>query len=275
MAVSRLHDPPPRSLPHVPPPSARTDSGDFRLDGRVAVVTGASRGIGLAIAEAFVGAGARVLITGRREDALAEAAAALGPGARWVAGSVADDGMADDTCRRAVVELGGLDILVNGAGTNPQHGPLIDADLGAVDKVLTTNLRAPLVWSQAAWRAAMRDHGGTILNVASVAALVPVRDTGSYAVSKAALHQLTRVLATELAPRVRVNAVAPALVRTAFAAALLEDEATVAARYPLGRIGEPVDVARAALYLCSPAASWVTGHLLVLDGGRLAGSDTY
>jgi NAD(P)-dependent dehydrogenase (short-subunit alcohol dehydrogenase family) len=250
-------------------------SGDFRLDGQVAVVTGASRGIGLAIAQAFVGAGAKVVITGRKPEPLAEAAATMGDAARFVAGSVGDDAMAEQTCAAAVEAFGRLDILVNGAGTNPQYGPLIDADLGAFDKVIATNLRAPLVWSQAAWRAGLRDHGGAILNVASVAALLPTSDTGSYAISKAALHQLTRVLAGELGPGVRVNSVAPAIVRTKFSEVLLEDEEAVVATYPVGRVGEPADVAQAALYLCSPAAAWVSGHLLVLDGGGLAMRKTY
>lgn len=245
-------------------------SGGFRLDGQVAVITGASRGIGLAIAEAFVGAGAKVVITGRNADALAAAAEPLGGDARWLAGSVGNDAMADETCALALDAFGGLDILVNGAGTNPQFGPLIDADLGAYDKVMATNVRAPLVWSQAAWRASLRDHGGSIINLASVAALQPVRDTGSYAISKAALHQLTRVLAGELGPNVRVNTLAPAIVRTKFSEVLLSDEQAVVDAYPLGRVGEPVDVAQAALYLSSPAASWVTGTMLVLDGGGMA-----
>ncbi len=250
-------------------------SGDFRLDGQVAVITGASRGIGLAIAEAFVGAGAQVVITGRNAEPLEAAVAQLGDAARFMAGSVGDDAMADQTCAAALDAFGRLDILVNGAGTNPLYGPIIEADLGAFDKLMATNLRAPLVWSQAAWRAGLRDHGGAILNVASVASLETTPNLGGYAVSKAALHQLTKVMAGELGPGVRVNAVAPALVHTKFSELLLEDEAAVVAAYPTGRVGEPVDVAQAALYLCSPAAAWVSGHLLVLDGGSLAMRKSY
>ena len=249
--------------------------GPIRLDGQVAVLTGASRGICLAIAHAFVGAGAKVVITGRREDALKAAVAELGPDARCVAGSVGDDAMADETCAVAVEAFGRLDILVNGAGTNPQYGPLIEADMAAVDKVMAVNLRAPLVWSQAAWRAGLRDGGGSILNLTSVAAFMPSPLTGAYAISKAALAMLTRSLATELGPDVRVNALAPAVVRTKFSEALYEDEPAVVATYPMGRLGEPPDVAQAALFLSSPAASWITGVVLPIDGGSMAGRLRY
>jgi NAD(P)-dependent dehydrogenase (short-subunit alcohol dehydrogenase family) len=245
--------------------------GPIRLDGQVAVITGASRGIGFAIAETFIGAGAQVVITGRKPDALRDAEDRLGPAARSFTGSAGDDAVADDTCRFAVETFGRLDILVNGAGTNPQYGPLIDADLGAVDKVLSVNLRAPLVWSQAAWRAAMNEHGGSILNLGSVGGFQPTPGAGAYSISKAGLAMLTRVLAVELGPDVRVNALAPAVVRTKFSEALYRDEEAVVNSYPMHRLGEPADVAQAALYLSSPAASWVTGVVLPLDGGSMAG----
>jgi 3-oxoacyl-[acyl-carrier protein] reductase len=246
-------------------------SGPPRLDGQVAVITGASRGIGLAIATAFVDAGARVVLNARRAEALGEAVAGLGDAAVGVAGSVTEAGVAERACATAIERFGRLDLLVNGAGTNPQYGPLIEADLAAVDKVLETNLRAPLVWTQAAWRASLRDHGGAVLNVASIGGLQPAPRMGAYAISKAGLLQLTKALAYELGPAVRVNAVAPAVVRTRFSEALTADEEGVVAHYPLGRLGEPADVAQAALYLCSPAAAWVTGVTLVLDGGALSG----
>jgi NAD(P)-dependent dehydrogenase (short-subunit alcohol dehydrogenase family) len=255
----------------APMPSAeRAARPGARLAGRVAVVTGASRGIGRAIAEAFVAEGARVVITGRKPEPLAEAAAEMGDAVRWVAGNAGDDAAAVAACERARDELGSLDVLVNNAATNAQFGPLIDAELGAVDKVFQVNLRGPLVWSQVAWRTWLRDHGGVILNIASNAAIRPNTNLGAYSISKAGLVSMTRVLAAELAPRVRVNALAPAVTRTRMASGLVDTEDEIVARYPMGRLGEPADTAAAAVFLCSDDASWITGITLPLDGGENA-----
>lgn len=242
---------------------------DVRVDDRVAVVTGASRGIGEAIARELLAAGARgVVVTGRRAETIAAVAEALGPRAVGLAGNVADEEHARAAVALAVERFGACDLLVNNAGTNPSAGALMDVDLGAVDRTWDVNLRAPLVWTRAAWHGWMREHGGAVVSIGSIGGLGPSPFIGAYNVSKAALHHLTRQLAHELAPGVRVNAVAAAIVRTRLSSALWTDAPdVVAAMHPLGRLGEPEDVARAVVFLCSDAASWMTGVVLPVDGG--------
>jgi NAD(P)-dependent dehydrogenase (short-subunit alcohol dehydrogenase family) len=239
------------------------------LLGSTALVTGASRGIGYAIAAALAARGASVTITARKPEALAEAVEGLGPDRSMaVAGAADDPAHREEAVARTIERFGSLDLLVNNAGVNPQHGPLVDADLGAVRKILEVNVTGALAWTQLAWRGWMAANGGAVLNVASLGGLRPGHGIGAYNASKAALIALTRQLAQELAPGVRVNAVAPAVVRTRFARALYEGrEAEVAAAYPLGRLGEPGDVAEAAAFLLGPGAAWITGQTLVLDGG--------
>jgi NAD(P)-dependent dehydrogenase (short-subunit alcohol dehydrogenase family) len=245
-------------------------SSAFRLDGKVALVTGASRGIGRAIAEAFVRAGAKVMLSSRKKPALEAAAAAIG-GAVDVFAAHAGSPEQGAACIAATLErFGGLDILVNNAATNPHYGPAIDVDAAAFDKIFEVNLRGPLFWTQEAWRRSMRERGGAILNIASVGGMSFGGEIGIYDTSKAALIHLTKHLAVELGPRVRVNAIAPGLVRTDMAKVLVETWGEQAARrWPLRRIGEPADIAGAALYLASDAASWVTGQVLAVDGGAL------
>ena len=152
-------------------------------------------------------------------------------------------------------------------------GPAIDIDLGRYDKTIEVNLRGPLVWTQLAWNKWMKEHGGVVLNIASIGGLTFGGGIGIYDNTKAALIHLTGHLAHELAPKVRVNAIAPGLVKTDFARALWEPaEEIVAKRTPLHRLGVPEDIAAGALYLCSDAASWITGHTLVIDGGALLGA---
>ena len=205
--------------------------------GRVALVTGATRGIGYGIAAELVARGARVVVTARKADELERAVAALDPEGRGVA--VAARGSADDVEHQeaavalALAEFGRLDHLVNNAAVNPQYGPLVDADLAAVRKVFEVNCTAVLGWTQRAWHAWQAEHGGSVLNVASVGGIRPGAAIGAYNASKAALIHLTRQLGAELGPRVRVNAIAPAVVKTDFARALYEGrEDAVAARYP-------------------------------------------
>jgi len=244
---------------------------EARVDGKVALVTGASRGIGEAIAAELLASGAAgVTITGRKPENLATAAVRLGDEDRVLAlVSRADD---PEAAAQAVADtlarFGSLDILVNNAATNPAPGPLAEVDLGALQKTWAVDQLGPLLHARAAWEQAMRKHGGCIVNVASVGGMMPAPVLGAYNVAKAALIHLTRQLAHEMAPGVRVNAVAPSVVRTRFSAALwerIEDE--VAAAHPLRRIGEPEDVARAIVFLASDAASWITGVVLPVDGG--------
>jgi NAD(P)-dependent dehydrogenase (short-subunit alcohol dehydrogenase family) len=161
-------------------------------------------------------------------------------------------------------------VLVNNAATNPYMGPSIGIDLARYDKTWQVNLRGPLVWTQAAWRAGMGERGGVVVNVASIGGLSIEPTIGIYNTTKAALIHLTKTLAAELGPAVRVNAVAPGLVKTDMARALWEpNEDAIAKHLPLRRLGEPGDIAAAVLFLCSDTASWITGHTLVVDGGAL------
>ncbi len=244
---------------------------EIRFDGKVALVTGASRGIGEAIAAEFLASGALgVAVTSRRAENLDAVVARLGEPDRLLAFVArADDDDAAAAAVAAVVDrFGSCDILVNNAGTNPSVGPLVDVNLGAVDKTWAVNQRAPLVWSREAWRQSIRDTGGSIINVASVGGLQPGLALGAYNVSKAALIHLTRQLAFEMAPGVRVNAVAPSVVRTKLSALLWDGiEEHTASLHPLKRIGEPEDVAAAVAFLASDQASWITGVALPIDGG--------
>ena len=243
---------------------------ELRLDGKVVLVTGGSRGIGLAVARAAAGAGARVMLSSRKQHALEEAAAGIGGDTAVFAANAGEPEQADACVAATVERFGAIDVLVNNAATNPYLGPAIDIDLPRYDKTHQVNLRGPLVWTQSAWRRSMREHGGVVLNIASIGGLTHGGPLGVYDNTKAALIHLTGHLAAELAPGVRVNAIAPGLVRTDFARALWEPgEAIAVARTPLRRLGEPDDVARAALFLMSEAASFITGHTLVVDGGML------
>jgi 3-oxoacyl-[acyl-carrier protein] reductase len=237
--------------------------------GRVALVTGASRGIGYGIAQALVARGDRVCITGRNEDALKEAVERLGPDrAIGVAGKAHDEAHQAVAVERTMEAFGRVDYLANNAGTNPVYGLLADLDLGVARKVYETNVISALGFAQQTWKAWQKDNGGAILNVASIAGLAPSPFIGAYGISKAAMVNLTVQLAAEMAPGVRVNSVAPAVVKTKFAAALYEGrEEEAAAGYPLGRLGVPEDIGGAAAFLLGDEAGWITGQNLVIDGG--------
>jgi NAD(P)-dependent dehydrogenase (short-subunit alcohol dehydrogenase family) len=244
----------------------------FDLSGKSALVTGASRGIGLAIADALASVGANVMMSSRKQDVLDEAAATIaGPGRVETFAANAGEPEQAAACVAATVErLGSIDVLVNNAATNPHMGPVIDVDLARYDKTFQVNVRGPLVWTQEAWRAGMREAGGSVINIVSIGGLRHDSGIGVYNVTKAALIHLTKVLAAELAPGVRVNAVAPGLVKTDFARALWEPaEDLVAATMPLQRLGEPGDIAGAVVFLASDLGSWITGETLVIDGGAL------
>lgn len=243
---------------------------DVRFDGKVALLTGASKGIGRAIAAELARSGASVMLSSRKAEVLEATCAETDGDVDWFA---ANAGEPDDAvaCVAATLErFGRLDVLVNNAATNPYGGPTIDIDLPRFDKTVQVNWRGPLVWSQAAWRAWMAEHGGTILNVASIGALAVEPTIGIYNGTKAALVHLTKQLASELAPQVRVNAVLPGLVKTDMARTLWEqNEEKIADRVPLRRLGVTEDVANAAAFLCSDHASWITGSTLVVDGGMV------
>jgi 3-oxoacyl-[acyl-carrier protein] reductase len=245
------------------------------FSGRTALVTGATRGIGLGIAAEIVARGGQVCITARKPDELEAAVNSLDPDGTGRA--IAARGSADDAeHQQAAVDLvmetfGRLDYLVNNAAVNPQYGPMMEADLGAVRKVFEVNVVACLAWTQRAWEAWLRDNGGAVLNVASVGGIRAGSPIGAYNASKAALIHLTRQLGMEMGPKVRVNAIAPAVVKTKFARALYEDrEDEVAAHYPLKRLGTPEDTAKLAAFLLSDDASWITGETVTIDGGITA-----
>jgi NAD(P)-dependent dehydrogenase (short-subunit alcohol dehydrogenase family) len=244
--------------------------------GKTALVTGATRGIGLGIAQEFVARGGRVCITARKPDELEQAVKELDPDGAGVA--IAARGSADDAehqqaaVAQTLEAFGRLDCLVNNAAVNPQYGPMMEADLGAVRKVFEVNVIGILSWTQQAWRAWMQSNGGVVLNVASVGGLRAGSPIGAYNASKAAVIHLTRQLAVELGPSVRVNAIAPAVVKTKFARALYEGrEDEVASHYPLKRLGVPEDTAKLAGFLLSDDASWITGETVTIDGGVTVG----
>jgi NAD(P)-dependent dehydrogenase (short-subunit alcohol dehydrogenase family) len=245
---------------------------ELSLKGKVALVTGASRGIGKAIAQAYADAGDSVLLSSRKQDALEAAAAEIGGEVAVFAANAGDPDQAAAAVAHCVERFGAVDILVNNAATNPYFGPVMDIDLARYDKTWEVNLRGVLVWTQEAWKRSLAERGGSVINIASVGGFSIEQGIGIYNTTKAALIHLTKTLAAELAPSVRVNAIAPGLVKTDMARALWEpQEERIAASMPLARLGEPVDIANAALFLASDLASWVTGHTLVVDGGALLG----
>ena len=241
--------------------------------GRSVIVTGGTRGIGYGIAAELLGRGASVMITARKPDELDAAAASLGAehGAhriRTSRGSADDADHQGATVAATVEAFGHVDTMVNNAAVNPQYGALVDADLGAVRKIYEVNVVACLGWVQQCWRAGMSTHGGAVLNIASVGGVRNGPMIGAYNTSKAALIHLTRQLAQEMGPAVRVNAMAPAVVKTDFAKALWEgNEAAAAAGYPMKRLGMPADTSKLAAFLLGPDATWITGECVVIDGG--------
>ncbi len=241
-----------------------------RFAGRTAIVTGASRGIGLAIAERVVADGGRVVITGRKPEPLAEAVAGLGGPevALGVPGRADDADHQDEVIARAIDTFGSADLLVNNTGINPVYGPLMELDLDAARKIVEVNCLATISWTQKLHKAWLAEHGGAVVNVASVGGLRPAPGIAMYGASKAMLIHLTEELAVELGPDIRVNAIAPAVVKTRFATALYEGrEDEAAAAYPLKRLGIPSDIGSVVGFLLSEDAAWMTGQTLVIDGG--------
>jgi NAD(P)-dependent dehydrogenase (short-subunit alcohol dehydrogenase family) len=243
------------------------------LTGKTALITGASRGIGKAIAFAYAAQGANVVLSSRKQEALDEVAAELRaaqPGAKVLAKAahVGSQEQAQACVEAAVAEFGSIDILVNNAGTNPYFGPMVDLDVARADKTVQVNQTSIVLWTGLVWKASMAATGGSVINIASIGGLAPEIGIGYYNATKAAVIHLTRQFAMELAPTTRVNGIAPGVVRTHLARGLWENnEERLNKALPLGRIGEPEDIANAAVFLASDASSWMTGQTLVIDGG--------
>ncbi|MFS0883613.1 SDR family oxidoreductase [Aeromicrobium sp. 179-A 4D2 NHS] len=246
---------------------------DLGLTGRTAVVTGASRGIGLAIARTLRDEGANVVLTARKQEDAQAAADTIGDGAIGIGAHVSDEDAAQACLERTLEEFGSIDVLVNNAGTNPAWGSLVKQEKSRFMKTLDVNLWGPAMWTQIAHDLWMGEHGGSVVHTASLGGFVVGRDLAVYHASKAALVHLTRHQAQELGPRIRVNAIAPGVVRTRLAEELWkEHEEAVADTTPLARIGEPEDIGPAVAFLAGSAASWITGETLVIDGGQRWGT---
>jgi NAD(P)-dependent dehydrogenase (short-subunit alcohol dehydrogenase family) len=250
----------------------------FSLKGKVALVTGASRGIGECMAQTFAEAGARVVLASRRQEGVDKAASTItasGGEAVGVAANVSNREDREKLVAKALEWGGRIDILVNNAGTNPAFGPLADVSESAWEKVFAVNLDAALFLSQLTYKAWMKAHGGAIINTASTSSFETSAFTPAYNVTKTALVHLTKCLANEWgASGVRVNAVAPGLIKTELSRALwtspLADQKVKS--FPLPRIGEVEDLRGVALLLASDASSWITGQTFVVDGGMLVSS---
>ncbi|MGM1059577.1 SDR family oxidoreductase [Saccharothrix sp. Mg75] len=246
------------------------------LAGKTALVTGASRGIGRAIAEAFAAEGCNVVIVSRRQESLDRVAASIRDanphiGVLAKAAHVGEQEQVCECVAAATAEFGSIDILVNNAGTNPYVGPLVDLDVPRAAKIVQVNQLSIVLWTQAVWHASMAVAGGNVINISSVGGYATEPGIGYYNSAKAAGISLTKSFAAELAPRVRVNGIAPGVVRTRMAQVLLEGhEEELEKLIPLGRIGEPSDIAGVAVFLAGETSSWMTGQTIVVDGGALA-----
>lgn len=250
----------------------------FSLDKKTAIITGASRGIGEEIAGVFAKAGARVVVCSRKQEAVDQVAEAIvqnGGQALAVAANIADENDRENLVNKTMEWGGSIDILVNNAGANPQFGGLEDLTETAFDKTLDVNLKATLFLSQLAYKQWMKKNGGAIINVSSIGGFHCSTGINGYNVVKAALNHLTRCLASEWGRKgVRVNALAPGVIKTQFSQALWESPEfnAMIKQNPIPRFGEVEDMAGAALFLASDAASYVTGHIMVIDGGTLVKS---
>jgi NAD(P)-dependent dehydrogenase (short-subunit alcohol dehydrogenase family) len=252
---------------------------DFDLTGKVALITGASRGIGQAIAEAYAAAGAKVVLASRKQEALNEVAEIIrgnGGTALPVAAHTGDDGAINALVARATDAYGGIDIVVNNAATNPHFGPMMTAEESQWDKILDVNVKGYFRVAKGCVPSMKARGGGKIINIASIAGLMPQPGMGVYCVSKAAVLMLTKVMAAELAgDNIQVNAIAPGFIKTKFSAAIWSNpqlNEAVMKQIPQGRMAEPEELTGMALYLASGASSFTTGETMLIDGGQFIGN---
>ena len=249
---------------------------NFDLTDKVAIVTGGTKGIGLAISNALAQYGASVVVSSRKEvsvQAAAQELRASGLETTAIAAHMGDPQQIEALVTGTVDAYGGVDIIVNNAATNPIYGPLLETDDRVFDKIIDVNLRGPLELAKRAHPFMVERGGGSIINISSVAGISPEWGLGLYNMSKAALINLTKVMAQEWGgDGIRANAICPGLIKTKFSTALWENEGVLAGveeRLPLGRIGQPEDIAGMAVFLASPASSYCTGAVFTVDGGAL------
>ena len=243
------------------------------LNGKVAIVTGASRGIGRAIAEIFAREGARVVICGRKQETLNQAASEIGPSVKPIACHVGRADQIENLVAVTAREFGPIDILVNNAATNISFGPCLEIDEAQFDKMIEINLKSAFRLVRAVAPGMCARGSGSIINIASIAGIRPQRHSLLYSMTKAALIMMTQSYALELGPKgVRVNAIAPGLIQTALSEHYWKEEAqrdAVIGKQPIQRLGQPSDVAELALLLASDKGSYLTGQTLAVDGGFL------
>lgn len=256
---------------------AKTVDRLFDLDGRVALITGASKGIGAAIARALAEAGAHVILSSRKQEAVSAVAEKFvkeGLQATAIAAHLGKPEELDQLVDRVRADFGGLEILVNNAGINPVYGPVMQADMAAFDKIWQVNLRGPLYLSRKAHPLMLARGSGSVINLSSIAGISPMDGLGYYSISKTAMIGMTRVLAKEWGPDgIRVNAICPGLIKTKLSTALWQNEKIrtyYETQVPLRRIGVPEDVAGLAVFLASDAAAYCTGGVYIVDGGETA-----
>ena len=255
-------------------PSSQNIQSRFQLDGKVALVTGASRGIGKAIARGLAEFGARVIVSSRKQAAIEAVATELraeGLEAQAIAAHMGDAAAIKHLLEQCVDVYGGIDIIVNNAATNPVYGPIQEIDEGAFDKLISVNLKGPFELCRCAYPIMRERGGGSIINISSIGGLKPEPNIGMYSVTKAALINLTQAMAQDWgADNIRVNAICPGLIKTRFSEALWQDE-QVAGRFlqhiPLGRLGEVEDIAGLAVFLASDAGAYCSGGVYLADGG--------
>jgi NAD(P)-dependent dehydrogenase (short-subunit alcohol dehydrogenase family) len=257
------------------------EKSNFRLDGKVALITGASRGIGQAIAETFAEAGAKVVISSRKQDGVDEVGNKIrkaGGKVLSIAAHTGDNDAIDNLVKRIMDTYDRIDILVNNAATNPHFGPILSGDEGQWAKILDTNLVGYFRTAKACVPIMQKIGGGKIINMASIAGLSPQTGMGIYCVSKAGVLMLTKVLAAELAgDNIQVNAIAPGFVKTRFSQALWENPdfyEMIVKRIPQNRMASPEEITGAALFLASDESSFITGSIFVVDGGQMVTSSS-